>query len=555
MEKLFVIPVNQEDGTPAYPLPHQDNFGIIVSDNVFAKMLPPVGSRVALCFTKEARATLTLREEPEFLINTFTDIALKATITSIEEQDDYWMLFVDVGERLHAREFTLEDKIWLNENVAQIHDGGDNQDITDLIQRMMILIRAAEIKIPTDYLARTQRSQSVDYLAQAVLAQDDDDIRLEYICSTDKVNQLNILAASLTDTVQIRKGLNKVVVTATPKSKAKPQTIPERIADLPLTEETAQYIEREVNKYKQLQQSNQSASEFGAVSDYLNWVLELPWETYQHKSIALPDLSTRLNASHYGLADVKRHILELFAIEHITRASIGHILCFVGPPGSGKTSIARDIALASNRPIVPIALGGISDESEIRGNRRLFVGSRPGRVITGLKKAKCLDPVFLLDEIDKISSSRQDPAYALLELLDREQNHSFIDRYMEVPVDLSKAVFICTANDERAIPVALKDRLEMVTFREYTREERSHILREFIIPKATTGYNLSQYNIEFSEPLLQELTAIKQVRALDQTVRKLLRFAAATILLQGLDTFKLSSEHLSPLKVNATVGF
>lgn len=553
MEKLFVIPVNQDEGLPAFPLPHQDNFGIILSDSVFAKMLPPVGSKVALCFTKEARATLALREDPDFLIQTLSDIALKSTITSIEEQDNYHIIFVDVGPRIHAREFSLDSKVWLTENIATIYDGGNIGDITSMIQSMMTLIRAAEIKIPTDYLVKTQQSESVDYLAQAVLEYEDDDTRLEYISSTDKINQLTILAQSLTDTVQTRKSMP--AIKTTPKNKIKPKTIPDRIAELDLPEETATYIQREVDKYKQLQQNNQSSNEFSAVSDYLTWVLDLPWNQYQHKSVELSDLNTRLNSSHYGLADVKRHILELFAIEHITGSSVGHILCFVGPPGSGKTSIAKDIALASNRPIVPIALGGISDEGEVRGNRRLFVGSRPGRVITGLKKAKCLDPVFLLDEIDKISTARQDPAYALLELLDREQNHAFIDKYMEIPVDLSKAVFICTANDEHAIPAALKDRLEMVTFREYTRNERSHILRQFIIPKAITGYNLSQYNINLSEQLLEELTNIKQVRTLDQTVRKLLRFAAATILLQKLDTFNLTLEHLTPIKASASVGF
>lgn len=281
---------------------------------------------------------------------------------------------------------------------------------------------------------------------------------------------------------------------------------------------------------KRLRSLNPASMEHQTVQEYLDWITSIPWGKSTYSRPELTSFIDILNHSHYGLDDIKEHLLEYMCIEDITNSSKGTVLCFAGPPGTGKTSIAKQIAKATNRKIVKIALGGMSDEAEIRGHRRTYVAAKPGRVVTGLINAGVMDPLFLLDEVDKTASYHKgDPVSALLELLDPEQNDEFIDRFVETPIDLSRAMFICTANYIEEIPAALKDRLEIIKFREYTEEEKLVIAKDYILPRVEFDYMLKDMDINFDDGIFKTICEGQGVRDIERRIRKLLRQAAVKI--------------------------
>ena len=304
----------------------------------------------------------------------------------------------------------------------------------------------------------------------------------------------------------------------------------------------AKKIEKEQKRLKNL---NPSSMEHQAAQEYLDWIMNIPWGSTSYQDPELVTFIETLNKTHHGLQDVKNHLLEYMTIEEITNSSRGTVLCFAGPPGTGKTSIAKQLAKATNRKIVKIALGGMSDEAEIRGHRRTYVAAKPGRVITGLTQAEVMDPLFLLDEVDKTSNAfKGDPVSALLELLDPEQNSEFIDRFIEVPIDLSKAMFICTANYVENIPAPLKDRLEIIVFRDYTPEEKLIIAEEYILPRALKDYKMAEMDITFEEDIFKPLCKNAGVRDIERRIRKLLRGAAVKIIVHKEEVIKITAETL-----------
>jgi ATP-dependent Lon protease len=276
------------------------------------------------------------------------------------------------------------------------------------------------------------------------------------------------------------------------------------------------------------------ASEANIVHTYLDWLLDLPWQSYTTDCLDLHQARQVLDADHYGLESVKERILEYLGVRKLKPQMRGPILCFVGPPGVGKTSLGRSIARALDRRFVRLSLGGIRDEAEIRGHRRTYVGALPGRILQGLQQAGSANPVFILDELDKIGiDMRGDPAAALLEALDPEQNQSFSDHYLGMPFDLSQVMFIATANLVDPIPPALRDRLEIIRLSGYTSDEKRHIAQRYLLPRQLQEHGLSSRHLRLSNATLTEMitgyTREAGVRQLERALATVCRKIARTI--------------------------
>lgn len=316
------------------------------------------------------------------------------------------------------------------------------------------------------------------------------------------------------------------------------------IEDNPYPESVKQKAREELARYEMLPQA---AGEAGVVRTYLDWLLKTPWyqETEDNKSLSL--VQERLDQDHYGLKKVKDRIMEYLAVKQMTNSLNAPILCLVGPPGVGKTSLAKSISRAMDRRFVKASLGGVKDESEIRGHRRTYLGSMPGRIIQGMKKAEVINPVFLIDEIDKMASDyKGDPSSAMLEVLDPEQNSMFSDHYLEEAYDLSKVMFIATANYLENIPAALRDRLEIIELSSYTEIEKLKIAQEHLVEKQCkiNGLKNSQFKISEEELLfiIRHYTREAGVRQLERVIASLCRKSVLSIMKENKRFVKVSKK-------------
>ena len=302
-----------------------------------------------------------------------------------------------------------------------------------------------------------------------------------------------------------------------------------RLIALPLPPEARKVVDRELSRLPRLREGSPERS---VAVDWLEWVADLPWG--QHKAADRVDLSAleaALDASHHGLQDVKRQVVEHLAVRQLSGSGRADVLLLVGPPGVGKTSVGEAIAAATGRPLVRIALGGVRDEAELRGHRRTYVGSRPGRIIEGLRRAGADDPVVLLDEIDKLGAGWQgDPGAALLELLDPEQNHAFTDHYLELPFDLSRVLFIATANDLSRVPGPLRDRMEVLSIDGYTLAEKLQITRDHLLPRLAKNAGVDVADVVFTDAALEAAvlgwTREAGLRGLQRALGRVYRAAA-----------------------------
>ncbi|MBP5308128.1 MAG: endopeptidase La [Clostridia bacterium] len=309
------------------------------------------------------------------------------------------------------------------------------------------------------------------------------------------------------------------------------EEIRKQITDKKMPKEVEEKALKELSKMDKMMPSS---PEYTVIRNYFDWLLDLPFNEQTEDTENLADAIKILNEDHYGLEKVKERIIEYLAVLKLTKKIRGPILCFVGPPGVGKTSIARSVARALGRKFVRMSLGGVKDEAEIRGHRRTYIGAMPGRIIYAMKEAGTVNPVFLLDEIDKISMDlRGDPASALLEVLDPEQNNTFRDRFMEIPYDLSKVLFITTANSLDTIPAPLLDRMELIQLSGYTLEEKVQIAAQYLIPKQIEANGLTDDRIEITagavRSVVEGYTSEAGVRTLEREIGSICRKVATKV--------------------------
>lgn len=416
-----------------------------------------------------------------------------------------------------------EDPGMLSDELATHLDLRHDEEL-DLLQELDLQERLYKLRADISLLTKLSRlDKEINEKAQERLQQSQKEFVLR--------EQINILRAELGET------------------EGDPDTLVdeyrETFAALPLSEEARSAVDKELERLAYL---SPMSPDVNVSRTYLDTLASLPWGSYTKDVEDLSYSQHILDRDHYGLREVKERILEFIAVRQLRKDSKGSILCFVGPPGVGKTSIARGIAASIGRKFVSMRLGGVSDEAEIRGHRKTYVGAMPGRIIYHITKAKSMNPVFLLDEVDKIGSDfRGDPASALLEVLDPEQNMAFQDRFLEIPFDLSQVMFITTANTTETIPRPLLDRMEVIRIEGYTDQEKMVIAKRHLLPKARKESGLTTKQLSLPPAILADVlhfyTREAGVRELERQIEKICRRAAKRIV-SGEETVRIGKKNL-----------
>ena len=455
---------------------------------------PCMRAAVKLCEDKAVRSA-----EAKALLRTAQDLFEEYARTSQRVSQD-------TVESIHAIEKPGEAADLLAANVLNKRE--DRQDILDELNPVTRLEKVCAILMRETDMADTEKQIQARIRKQVEKNQKD-----YYLREQIKAIQTELGERDDAETDDLRK----------------------RMEALPLNEEARAKCEKELDRLARMAPGSPEAS---VSQTYIEWILDLPWGKETEDNLDLNRAREILNRDHYGMEEVKERIIEYLAVLQMKKDMKGPILCFVGPPGVGKTSIVRAIAEAVGRKFVQMSLGGVRDEAEIRGHRRTYIGSIPGRIIAGMKQAGTINPVFLFDEIDKMSGDfRGDPASAMLEVLDSEQNNAFRDHYMELPFDLSKVMFITTANNMETIPAPLLDRMELIEVPSYTEEEKLQILKRHLLPKQISEHGMKPNALKAGDDVLkamiEDYTREAGVRTLERTAAKLCRKTAVRMLDQG----------------------
>jgi ATP-dependent Lon protease len=431
---------------------------------------------------------------------------MRAVLTLFEQAIQ---LSRSIPEEAYIFAMNIKEPGWLADMIATSMD-------LDLDERQRML----DIRSPVERLAEI----TVMLGKELEVLQLEDEIHMQVLHEVDK-GQREMLLREQMRAIQIELGEIDLF-------EKEVSDLRERLAAHGLPDDVSEVALRELDR---LSSMPSMSPERGIIHSYISWILDLPWQDATVDNLDLQAVTTVLDADHFGVKKAKDRILEHIAVRKLAADRMrSPILCFLGPPGTGKTSLGRSIARALGREFVRISLGGVRDEAEIRGHRRTYVGALPGRIIQGMRRAGTVNPVFMLDEIDKLGQDfRGDPASALLEILDPEQNHAFSDHYLEVDYDLSRVLFITTANAIDTVPPALEDRLEIIPFTGYIEEEKLHIARGFLIPRLLEEHGLNDSGIHFENRTLQTLirdyTYEAGVRNFDRVLASLCRKIARRI--------------------------
>jgi ATP-dependent Lon protease len=504
-------------------------------------------------------------------------------VQSLKLPDGNIKVLVEGVDRARVMEWK-EDKGFYRVEIKVIEkQNDDGSDVEDTMNRVMSLFEQY-VKLSNDMhydtMVAAVRVDDPDKLADTiaanlVLSVEDKQNLLEIISPLDRLNRIISLLETEVDKLQV----DRRVQTRVKKQMEKAQKeyylnekmkaiqkelgrkedkgneidqLKEKIEESKMPKEVAEKATQELERLEAMPPMSAEAT---VSRNYLDWLIAVPWHKRSRESRDLKRAEKILNEDHYGLEKIKDRILEFLAVRTLVKKPKGTILTFAGPPGVGKTSLAKSIARATNRKFVRLSVGGVRDEAEIRGHRRTYIGAFPGQVIQMMKKAGTVNPVFLLDEIDKMSMDfRGDPSSALLEVLDPEQNHTFLDHYLDVEFDLSNVMFICTANVMHTVPQALRDRMEVLQLAGYTELEKIEIARRFLSPKALPAAGLSKKNIVFTDEsfqkIIQRYTREAGVRNLEREISSVCRKVARKVVLTGKSFY----EEISADKITEYLG-
>lgn len=486
-------------------------------------------------------------------------------------------VLVEGIRRIHVLEYVQAEPHY-RVKVAVVNEVNEKDNETEALMRSALyqfeqLIKLSK-KVPPEVMVSVNNIEDPGRLAdiitshlnlkvkekqeilEAISAHD----RLEILCSF-LVKEIEILEMERKIHLRVRKQMEKTQkeyylreqIKAIQKElgdaderMAEVEELRSKLSKLDLAEEVEEKILKEIDR---LAKMPPLAAEAAVVRNYIDWMLSLPWNTLTEDRLDVKAAEAILNEDHYGLDKVKERILEYLAVCQLTKELKGPILCLIGPPGVGKTSLAKSVARALNRKFVRFSLGGVRDEAEIRGHRRTYVGALPGKIIQIMKQAGSRNPVILLDEIDKMSTDfRGDPSSALLEVLDPEQNYMFGDHYLEVPFDLSKVLFLTTANTYHGIPRPLLDRMEVINISGYTEEEKVEIAKRHLLPKQCKDHGLKDEDLVIPELMLRQIingyTRESGVRSLERQLATVCRKAALEIVKTGKKTVRLTKPSL-----------
>ncbi len=492
-------------------------------------------------------------------------------IQSLKLPDGSYKLLVEGLYRVKIKKF-LPVKEYLRVEVEYIST--DVEKTVEVEALMRSLINQFEeyaklnTRVPTDAFATIVNIDNPDQLADAVasylgLRVSERQSILEIVNPVERIKRLTQVLNSEIGILQVEKKITSSVRKQIEKAqkeyflqeqlkaiekelgqkdehKSEIDELKDKIKQAKMTKEAEEVALRELDKLARMYPASPEAT---VSRNYIDWLVALPWSIKTEDNLDIKNAENILNEDHYGLEKPKERILEYLAVRKLVKSMKGQILCFVGPPGVGKTSLAKSVARALGRNFVRVSLGGVRDEAEVRGHRRTYIGSLPGRIIQSIRKAKSKNPVFLMDEVDKMAMDfRGDPAAALLEVLDPEQNSTFSDHYLEVEFDLADVMFITTANFQDNIPLPLQDRMEIIKLPGYTEYEKLKIARGFLMPKQIKANGLKEENITFSDEAISKIirryTREAGVRSLEREIARACRKIAKEVVERGKD-FKL----------------